>query len=314
MSHLLISENLRASAQELGLNFSKEESFEYDSPEGAALVEKYNITVVPTVIVSKEAGSSKDFPVIWDQIGSVESDGSFVLRLMVPPYRDLELGNVVGLVGVIELTDSKCERCFNVSIVTSQLSALGVYVSTVESIEADSAEGEALIQVFNITKIPTVIISPDFLAYRSAVPFFEGAGTFDENGVFVLREPVPPFKDLQENRLVGVVQLIQLNDSSCAECYDVRLHSVFLASVPVAIENTTTFDVSSPEGMELVEKYNVSKVPTVIVSHDIAEYEPVLADYMGFGTFEDDGWFVVRDLNGLEVPLKDLSTNETVSG
>jgi len=53
---------------------------QYDSTEGKAIVEKYQITKIPTFITSSNASKSADLKSVWPQVGSVASDGTYVFR------------------------------------------------------------------------------------------------------------------------------------------------------------------------------------------------------------------------------------------
>ncbi|MBI4146225.1 hypothetical protein HY489_02710 [Candidatus Woesearchaeota archaeon] len=50
------------------------------SAKGKLLIKKYNITIVPTLIASKDAAQYPVMAEVWQQLGSIEKDGSYVLR------------------------------------------------------------------------------------------------------------------------------------------------------------------------------------------------------------------------------------------
>jgi hypothetical protein len=51
-----------------------------DSPQGAALVAQYNITALPTILLDDEAGAYPNLELGWSIMGTVEEDGTYVLR------------------------------------------------------------------------------------------------------------------------------------------------------------------------------------------------------------------------------------------
>ena len=75
-----------------------EKTYDVASPEGKALITKYNITLVPTVILQGDVSAYKSLAGVWAPVGSVESDGSYIFRkpdVMNGPYRDLSSGKII---------------------------------------------------------------------------------------------------------------------------------------------------------------------------------------------------------------------------
>ena len=83
----------------MGMTPSEESTADIGNPEGDELADKYKIIAVPTVILSPETGDYQTIASTWPQVGTVEEDGSYVLRNLAAiraVYRDLETGKVVG--------------------------------------------------------------------------------------------------------------------------------------------------------------------------------------------------------------------------
>ena len=78
------------------MRLEKEEAYDISDAKGKELIAKYNITKVPTIILSEEI---KAYPssTALNQFFSAEKDGSYVFRKMddVGTYRDLALNQVV---------------------------------------------------------------------------------------------------------------------------------------------------------------------------------------------------------------------------
>ena len=59
---------------------------------------KYNITLVPTIILSSNAKDYSSLNQAWSQVGSIETDGTFVFRdlsLLNIPYKDLYSNKII---------------------------------------------------------------------------------------------------------------------------------------------------------------------------------------------------------------------------
>jgi hypothetical protein len=86
----------------------------------------------------------------------------------------------------------------------------------------------------------------------------------------------------------------------------------------VKITNITTYDIGSDTGRELVKKYNITKIPTVIISPELKAYmdaSPQVAQLFElFLINESDGWYVFRTLEIIaeNVTYKDLTKNTTI--
>ncbi|RLE46152.1 hypothetical protein DRJ22_02640 [Candidatus Woesearchaeota archaeon] len=64
----------------IGLDPYSEKVVDISSEEGKKLVKKYNIELVPTILLSKEAKVYPEFTAMWKKVGSEEPDGVFVFR------------------------------------------------------------------------------------------------------------------------------------------------------------------------------------------------------------------------------------------
>ena len=66
--------------QDFGIAIADELIFDVSQTEAQELIEKYGITKIPTFILSKDAIYYYLFNQNWNNFGSIESDGSYVLR------------------------------------------------------------------------------------------------------------------------------------------------------------------------------------------------------------------------------------------
>jgi hypothetical protein len=66
--------------QNLGVNLDNEKNVDVASVEGKALVAKYGIALVPTVVITGEADKYATLVEVWKSVGTVESDGAYIFR------------------------------------------------------------------------------------------------------------------------------------------------------------------------------------------------------------------------------------------
>lgn len=308
--------DIKSVAPQFGLKIGEVSTIDSSSSKAQALISKYSIKKLPTMIVSKEANTSSQFVSGWAQFGSIESDGSFVYRDVYPPYYDLENKTIAGFVDVVEIT-TDCKKCYNASQFVDYLkSYVAMYLSNHTSFDANSSEAKSLISKYSIKRLPAFLLSPGASVYSFMGASWGQYGTVESDGWNVYRGSIPPYVDLQNNSsVVGIVTMIELVDPNCTECYDVGLHySGLVQSFGLTIDNRTKIYTNSSEGAQLISKYNITKVPTVIVSSDAALYPGFNSSWKQMGSIESDGWLVFRELDQLGVKYKNVSpTSNNIS-
>jgi len=286
------------------------------SAEAQALISKYSINKTPTFMITSKETIPSSFVSVWSQVGTSESDGTLVLRTVFPPYFDLAKGKVVGNVNLIEIPASKCPECFNVSEFVKYLSgSVGMVFSSSTNLAENSSEAAALISKYNITRLPVFIMSEDASAYTYITQTWSKFGTVETDGSLVYRSTLPPYYDLGSNRTVGLVSIVELVDQNCTSCYNVSIHHDTLKqSLGMYFSNRTTYDINSTAGAALVSKYNISQVPTIVLSSDALVYPGLNESWTQMGSVENDSWLVFRSVDKLGVTYKDLATGNVTTG
>ncbi len=196
-----------------GVKIYEEKTVEPASNEGKELIKKYNIGFVPTIILSKDAASYAIVQQAWPQIGSKESDGYYVLRLVNPPFINLTTNVLRGLVNIVYLTDKSCTECYDVNqhkeILTNSQS-FAITLDKEEIYDISNAKGKELITKYNITQVPTVILSDEINVYPSNLVLKQFFSVEKDNSyVFRKVSVVGTYKDLTTNQVVQVQQQSQ---------------------------------------------------------------------------------------------------------
>ncbi len=80
-----------------GVSLANEKTIDVSSDEGKELIEKYKIEKVPTFFVDNEIAVYQALLSVWKDIGSIESDGMYVFRVVeqLGTYYDLETKDIV---------------------------------------------------------------------------------------------------------------------------------------------------------------------------------------------------------------------------
>ena len=196
------------SFKKAGVKITDEKEVIWNSAEGQSMVSQYKITKIPTFILSAEISLYEQVKASWPQIGTVEKDGAYVARNLILPYRDLEKGQIAGLVSIIYLTDSTCTDCYNVEQVQKPIliNNFRVGLALERTVDMASSEGQGLISQYKITKLPTILLAPDADQYVQLKNVWPSVGTVESDGWYVFREMQQlgnvVYKDLVSNQVI----------------------------------------------------------------------------------------------------------------
>ena len=207
---------------------------------------------------------------------------------------------------LIELTKKDCKQCLSFEAFKQQLSDLNREF-TLKEIDFESEEGMDLIEEYVIEFVPTIILKN---APADLFGNWEDAGSVEEDGALVFRAEIPAYWSLEEQRLIGLVDVTEIIDSSCAGCFDPLLSQelqLLLANIKVG--EARGVEAGSAEGKALLKKHHLGFAPAVVFSSEIRDYN-FFDQFAPLGSVENDGSFVVRSKYP---PYKDLDSN-TVKG
>lgn len=208
-------------------------------------------------------------------------------------------------VSVVKITAPNCADCFNVEAAVEALKSQQALIAEERAVPFDSEEGKRLIADNGITQVPTYIATGEVKSEKIAAFVAENGELRGETFVFTKVQPV--FVDALSGEERGRAELVYLLDKSCKDCYDTAAHRQILVSrFGVKLANERTVDVSDPAGRELLQKYAITKAPTIILSPEVGEYTALQAVWNQVGTVEADGWYVFRDLSQMGGAYRDL--------
>lgn len=268
--------------------------------EAEELVEKYDIKKAPAIIVK-----GAELPELR------QAEDAQVFDMPPPPYVNTSTGKTEGLVKVTHLV-ADCEQCTDVSRITQQLSNAGIAIQEEETLPASSPEGKKIIQQFNITKVPTLLFSEDMLLYPDVAAVWETVGTV-EQGKAIMREVPPPYLELDTGKIKGLVEITKIVDEECQECYNISNHETILQqSFNVHFVKEETIAAGSARGRRLLREYNLTKVPTMLLSEEAQDYPGLISAWEEVGTIEEDGTLVLRNIQ-LIGTYKNTETGEVIT-
>lgn len=295
-----ITEVLKGSAE---INIAKEKSLPRTSENAVKIISQYGIEKLPAIILTGEIekASIQNFKQVDDVL---LFDG------VMPPYEDASTRKVVGKVSSIIINDKNCEDCADFGLLLQSFKQNGVAISKEEEFDFSESKAKDLIGKHGIEKLPAIILSEDIGAYPEIIQGLSQMGS-KKNGYYVI-ESQAPYVEAETGKLRGLAKLTFLNDSSCKECYDVNIHKSIISRFGIVIDAENEIDISSSEGRQLISKYAIKNVPTIVLTGDLGIYENFNLVWKNVGAVEDDGAYVFREMSamGRGIVYKDIETNE----
>lgn len=288
------------------LKIVDEEFIEYDSEEGKTLVAKYNITRLPAFILR---GKNIEF----DLPTFDKKQDALVFSNTPAPYFDVASGEPKGIVDVIKVVDPDCEDCFDIEMLANNLKAFGIVFDEEKTVAFDSQEGKEVILKYDIKSLPTVIFSGDAMEYEQISSIWETVGSTEEDGMMVLRQVNPPYLDVDSGDVKGIVDITYLVDESCEKCYDPQmLKDMFIQQLAMKFGTENKVDVSSDEGKDLIEAFEIQYIPTIIMSSDAGEYPGITSIWDQVGAVKDSQYALTKLDVAQGVVYKDLESGEII--
>lgn len=299
--------------KKLNVKVEEEKTLVFDTPEASASIKRLGVRKVPTYLVTGEVTKSNLENFVKSN-GEIKNN-TFIFSKLSPVFIDTGTGQEMGRVTAILITDSSCLQCTDMKIVVENFKKAGVKVKETKVLAWNSYTGQNMINHYKITKIPSLIFSPEFGLYDVAISSWQNFGTVESDKSYVVRNLPLPYRDLAKGQITGLIDIIYLTDSTCADCYKVSdvQKPILVNGYGIAIHSERTIDLASTEGQSLKLKYNITKVPTVLLSPEADLYSNLKNVWKSVGTVGSDGWYVFTGLNLMSnITYKDLANNQII--
>lgn len=173
--------------EDLNVLIENKKTIEFDSEEAQEILDYYLISTIPVVVLKGDLEEYEYFSVLWIQGGGYTDEGAYIYEEAVP-FFDLDSKEVKGLVEITRIIDENCSDCIDSNVLAAPLvDQMRMKVIKDTTYTIDSSEGQALIEEYSITKVPTIIVSSEAEYYGEFTYAWEQVGTQEEDGVFVFR-------------------------------------------------------------------------------------------------------------------------------
>ena len=214
-------------------------------------------------------------------------------------------------ISIVILQESSCQDCSNLTPLLDAIKKENVKINSEKTVEITSPEGMELINKYSITKVPALVISGEIEKEANLKAMWPQLGEVKED-TFILRQVGAPYVLIDSGDVIGRIKWVMLTDTSCTECYDVANHEIILKQFGVPTQDQQVINSQLSDGKELIAKYKIKLVPTIILTGDVGAYPSLINVWSQVGTIEEDGAYIFREGVKQMGIYKDLTTNEII--
>ncbi len=166
-----------------GIRMSAERNLTFGSAEEASAIAKYNVTILPAILLSDEISAyGTGF-----SVGKPQADGKVLFEPLSPVYYDVRTAKPVGELSLTFVADQSCSECYNVSRHLAILAGYGVTPVSAQTLDISSAAGREFVSKYNVTRVPTFTLSSGASFYASLGQVWPSVGTVEADGTYVFR-------------------------------------------------------------------------------------------------------------------------------
>ncbi len=280
------------------IKINSRKTIDYNSKEAKKLIEKYKLNKIPALVISGDVDKLD----LDEAVFRIEGKKAVFDKPV--PYLDLSSGEIKGKVKIKEVFDSSCKDCTSLSGIKTQIEKIGIKVENYELVDSESEQGKLLIKDNKISYLPTLLVSKEIGEYWWI--FGQIKNSFVENNEYYrFAEPTFPSKEMSTGLIKGKVKITYITDNSCEDCFNVTQLKSSFQSLGVYIDKEEYADISSEQGKKLLGEYNITAIPTLILSEEISDYAPLKQILEGVGSFINKK-YVFRKLDALNVKYREV--------
>lgn len=205
-----------------------------------------------------------------------------------------------GKIDLVIIKNSRCADCLDMSLFATELKKQNLNVTSEKILEFDSQESKQLVGKYKVEKIPALIATGE-------IDKVNIQGMEKREDALLLSVANPPYTNAANGEIIGRVIAYYIKDPDCKKCGDLGflLNQIKFSGVRITSQKNIT--ATSSEGRELIGKYGISFVPSIILSKDASAYQIVQQVWPRIGTTENDGSLVLRSAYP---PFINLTTGE----
>ena len=191
------------------------------------------------------------------------------------------------------VTDRTCTNCTNPQPFVQALLKQRVALISTRRLEAASEEGKQYLAEQKIERVPVVVVEGELTRAPELGRFLAQAGKV-EGERFSYFAPAP-YREVLSSQIRGEFRTTYVAEPRCQSCYDVTRNATALKNLGMTVNDDAVVATSSPEGGELVRRYRLRYLPTIVLTGDLEVYPALQSVWPTVGSREPDGAYVLRE-------------------
>ncbi len=279
--------------KEQDIYFKDTQEVDYQSKKGQELIKKYNVRKIPALIIKSRDIEKISLKIFEKNQVLIKKD--YILFEGGVPYIDLFTEEKRGFVNLIEIQESSCSECESYFSFIKQLEEAGMKKENLLFLDSNSEQGKKLIKENNIQSLPALLTDKEFKEYWWITKAI-GGNIEEKKDYLLFTNKVYPYFDLNTKEIKGKVKATYLINQSCEDCFNPAELGNAFKQLGVYIGSEEKIDLSDSAGRLLIKKYNITSIPTIILSKEINDYFGMKKLLNQIGTIENDGAFIFRNL------------------
>ncbi len=206
---------------------------------------------------------------------------------------------------VITSADGQCDKCFDAETVIGLIKeSHNIKISNKKILTVGSLSYQRVIKEYGVNNLPALVVSGDISDERILGAWTAFQGKEKANKIVI--QNLLPYYDLKEEKIKGLVNVVVVTDEKCEECFDGNQYLEIINRLGMAVGDFNLYDVTSSSGLEFVQKYGITKIPALVLSPDANDYPGLASFWKEAGTVEDDGMFVLREVQKIGGDFKNI--------
>lgn len=249
------------------------------------------LNIIAIVLLQNRLPDAPEQPVGGEDVGNVGTPDAAIPE-PVRPQRALVRALIL---------EHGCDDCYDISSYLVELNdTIDMETGTAPAAAFDPPRLPAIAFNASIEEYPNLVTGWDQIGTIVEIPAGEHAGKW-----YVLPTMHAPF--LENGTVHGRVTATYLVMGSCEGCYEASRLRDAMADVGITPYLERTVDAETAAGRALVARYNITAVPTLIMDEQ-ARFYALQPGWDVVGTIEEDGSYVLRDLQRMQVAYYDLGS------
>src|SRR3989304_6070903 len=175
---------------------------------------------------------------------------------------------------IIQISDNTCVQCASVNLLSAPISGSNsTKILSTSTIDFASAEAKSLIAKYGVQKIPAVVVTGEFKKDNVVFLWGDLGGKMLTDAVII--ETSAPFVNATNGHREGLVSLVSIVDSSCANCTSMDDFVSSLKQTGVNFVSEKTIEYTSSEAQAWITSQDIQRIPAIVFSKDIETYDTI---------------------------------------